>query len=157
MIRRSPLDPRRAALRKYYTEECGIKKPELQARTDRRDEQEESDRDAKVRRYVFARERNICRRCRSRAAESRHELRFRSLGGKVTRQNCVAVCGSGTTGCHGMLQDHSIAYDFEHPALGAESTVIFTAKDRQAAEWLRIEIGESISSPVMQETEVVTL
>lgn len=154
MIRRPPLDPRRVALQKYYTEECGIKKPELQARTDAREDRQESEKDAKVRAYVFARERNICRCCRSRTAESRHELRFKSLGGKVTRQNCVAVCGDGVRGCHGMLQDHSIAYDFEHPALGAESTVIFTAKDRQAAEWLRIEIGESISSQVMVETEI---
>jgi hypothetical protein len=57
-----------------------------------------------VRAYVFAREREICRCCRFRPAESMHEIKPKSLRGKVSRINSIAVCGSGTTGCHGHLR-----------------------------------------------------
>lgn len=78
---------------------------------------------AEVRVYVFGRERNICRCCRKRAAESMHELKFRSQGGKVSKKNSVAVCGDGVRGCHGMLQRHEIEY-FAGPN-GAEAALTF--------------------------------
>lgn len=62
-------------------------KPEPRKRTKARAKRQKGNREAEVRVYVFARERDICRCCRKRRADSRHELRFRSLGGKVTRQN----------------------------------------------------------------------
>lgn len=66
-----------------------------------------------VRAYVFERERGICRCCGWMPAESMHELRPRSLGGKVSRDNSVAVCGDGVRGCHGKLQRHEITYRFD--------------------------------------------
>lgn len=96
--------------------------------------------------YVFGRERDICRICRSRPAESMHELRFRSLGGKRSKRNSVAACGSGTTGCHGFAQANQIAYQFEDFAAGAEGTVIFTPNTKRAAEWMKLNVGQSIAS-----------
>src|SRR5215831_15209150 len=64
---------------------------------------------ATIRQYVFARERNLCRCCRLRPAESMHEIVSRSIGGKVSRRNSIAVCGQlGTDKCHGMLQQKRI-------------------------------------------------
>lgn len=107
-----------------------------------------------VRAYVFARERDLCRICRFRPADSMHELRQRSLRGKVSRQNSVAVCGSGTTGCHAFAQGHAIRYAFEHDGLGAEGTVTFTPVTEPAAEWMRLSVGESLVSPVMVSVEM---
>lgn len=63
---------------------------------------------AEVRRYVFNREHGLCRCCRFKVAESMHEIQARSLGGKVSKQNSIAVCGDGVRGCHGRLQRHEI-------------------------------------------------
>lgn len=128
-------------------------KPERREKTKRRAERQQSDKDAKIRVWVFARERDLCRICRIRPAESRHELKFKSLGGKVTRQNAVAVCGSGTTKCHGFAQRNEIRYTFEVPAAGAEGTVIFTPTSQSAADWLRVGLGEQIVSPPMRQME----
>lgn len=153
LLKRKSLDPAKADLCHYYQQLAGIRKPEAAQTTEARHLRQETERERKVRIYVFARERDRCRCCRVRPAESRHELRFRSLGGKVTRENCVAVCGSGTTGCHGYLQAHAIWYAFEHPALGAEATVIFTPTTTAAADWLKVGIRESVSAPVMRDME----
>lgn len=109
---------------------------------------------AEVREYVFARERGICRCCRKRKAESMHELKFRSQGGKVSKKNSVAVCGDGVRGCHGHLQRHEIEW-FVGPQ-GAEATVTFfphMADSHTAADWLGIRYDESIESPVMRDME----
>jgi hypothetical protein len=104
-----------------------------------------------VRAYVFAREREICRCCRFRPAESMHELRPRSLRGKVSRTNSVAVCGSGTTGCHGYLQANEIRY---HGDLrGAEGTLTFVPNTPRSCEWMRLKWFDSIESPPMVEME----
>src|SRR5262245_35672387 len=60
-----------------------------------------------IKRAVMERDNQTCRVC-GKPAESVHELRFRSLGGKVSLENSIAVCGSGTTKCHGKLQRHRI-------------------------------------------------
>lgn len=106
-----------------------------------------------VRSYVFARERDRCRICRMRSAESMHELKPRSLGGKVSRHNSVAVCGSGTTGCHGLAQAHEIEWCEWTLSGSAEETLHFHAKTRNAAEWLRLKVGQIIESPTMVEME----
>lgn len=134
-----------------YGVEC--QKPTPRKKVKRREERLKSEKDAKVREYCMGRERGICRCCRLRDAESRHELRFRSLGGKVSKQNCVMVCGDGVNGCHGHLQGHRITYGFEDESLGAQSTVIFTPKGSRAAEWMRIAVGQQIVSPVMRVIE----
>lgn len=58
-----------------------------------------------------------------------HELVFKSLGGKVSLENSVTVCGSGTTGCHGYLQSHEIDPIF--PANG-NKLIIFLLRTRAA-------------------------
>lgn len=99
--------------------------------------------------YVFGRERQMCRVTRPQRAESMHELRPRSLGGKVSRKNSVAVQGDGVNGIHGLLQRHEIGYEFETPEIGAEGTVIFTAFTQAAADAMRVKVGESIVSAPM--------
>lgn len=106
-----------------------------------------------VREYVFARERNLCRVTRFLPAVSMHELRPRSLGGRVSRRNSVAVHGDGVNGIHGLLQRHEITYVFETPELGAEGTVIFTAQTSAAAELMKVRLGESIASRPMVQVE----
>lgn len=129
-------------------------KPEPLARKRGRDRRVYADFVAKVRTFVFGRERGVCRCCRSRPAESMHELRPRSLGGKVSKYNSVAVCGSGTTGCHGYLQTYQIGYAFEQRPIDAQGTIIFTPGTHSAADWMKLPHGESISSAPMSTYEV---
>ena len=116
---------------------------QLKARAKR----QKGNRAADVRVYVFGRERDLCRCCRKRPADSMHELRFRSLGGKVSRANSIAVCGSGTTGCHGHLQGLRIGYLVGE--YGAEADVIFTPHKQDAADWMQIALGQSVKSDPM--------
>lgn len=116
----------------------------------RRKPKAERDAIAETRVFVFGRERGICRCCRFRPAESMHELRFKSLGGKVNKRNSVAVCGDGVNGCHGMLQRNQITYE---PRDGANGTLYFTPTDQTRADWLRIKLGERIESAPMSAYE----
>lgn len=97
--------------------------------------------------YIFGRERNVCRCCRVRRAETMHEIIFRSRGGKVNCANSIAVCGDGVRGCHGLMQRHEISV--EMTPYGAEETLTFTATTKPAADWIRCRVGESIESPPM--------
>lgn len=90
----------------------------------------------KIRDYVFEREQGICRCCRIRKAESMHELRFRSLGGKVSKRNSVAVCGDGVQRCHGFLQRNEIDW-----CGNAEEQLSFQPNSKAAADWMRIKLG----------------
>lgn len=137
-----------------YYQSCPVAKPEPRKREKARAERQQSDRDAKVRAYVFGRERNVCRVTRFLAAESMHELKPRSVGGKVSRSNSIAVHGDGVRSVHGLLQRHEITYAFENDGLGAEGTIYFTARTHAAAEAMRVSVGETIVSPVMQTTEI---
>lgn len=130
-------------------------KPETRARVKRRQQHVTRKATTDVRTYVFARERNLCRCCRWRAAESMHELRPRSLRGKVSRTNSVAVCGSGTTGCHGHLQAYRIRVAENAPThWNAELPLSFQAQTVAAAEWMRVRVGAWIESPTMREMEL---
>lgn len=133
-----------------------ICKPEPREKTKAREDRKESDRVHKVHDYVFGRERHLCRICRLRNAESMHELRFKSLGGKVSRANSIAACGSGTTGCHGFAQRHEIEVEKNVSGgfFNADMTLRFRARTPAAAEWLRVQVGQWIESPVMLETEI---
>lgn len=134
------------ALREYY-ETCGIKKPEPRTRTKGRRDRLQQDHVGKTRAYVFGRERDLCRCCRKRAAESMHELRFKSLGGKVSRRNSIAVCGDGVRKCHGFLQRNEIRY--EATELGAEDVLVFTPTNSASADWIQIALGQSMKSEPM--------
>lgn len=82
---------------------------------------------ALVRPAVFAAAGGVCACCCRRRAESMHEKRARSVGGVVSTENSIAVCGSGTTKCHGFMQRHEIV----EAAPG-----VFTATTRAAQRWL---------------------
>lgn len=99
----------------------------------------------KIHDYVFAREQDICRCCRIRRADSMHELRFRSLGGKVSKRNSVAVCGDGVRGCHGYLQQNQIGWCGETEAV-AEGLLKFQPRTRLAADWMRVERDQWVCS-----------
>ena len=45
-----------------------------------------------------------CRICDTNTAESLHHLVSKSLGGDDVAENLVPLCGSGTTGCHGLVE-----------------------------------------------------
>ncbi len=66
-----------------------------------------------------------------------HELLFRSLGGKVSKRNSVAVCGDGVRGCHGFLQRNEIAW-WSSTEAGAEAELRFQARTNRAADWMRV-------------------
>jgi len=85
-----------------------------------------------VRAYVFDRENGICRCCRIRLADSMHEIVPRSLGGEVSRENSVALCGSGTTGCHGRIQSHRIKVH----GTNSDYSLVFEATSEASADWM---------------------
>jgi hypothetical protein len=110
-------------------------KPEKRSTAKRRAKRARKDRVSAIREYVFEREAGICRCCRFRPAESMHEIRPRSLGGKVSKTNSIAVCGSGTTGCHGMMQTLRIRVE----GASAEGGLIFVPLSAKALDWLRLD------------------
>jgi len=135
---------------------CAQPKPEPRAKTKRREDRLQADHDAKVRAFVFARERDLCRVCRIRAAESRHELIARSLGGKVSQRNCIAVCGQivgAVPSCHTFLQSHAIHWQ-DYCGAGAVDTLWFTPTTQEAADWLHVKVGQTIESAPMRCYEV---
>lgn len=114
--------------------------------------QAERDRITDVRNYVIGRERGRCRCCRFRQGQSMHELRPRSLGGKVSKRNSVWVCGDGVRGCHGYLQRHEIV-DTPDSALGADALIYFRPCSQATADWMQIKRGERIESGPMSTYE----
>src|SRR5688572_25410915 len=70
-----------------------------------------------VRPAIFERAQGWCECCRIRPATSMHEDRPKSLFGNrndaISEENSYAVCGTGTTGCHGHLQRHEIVIEID--------------------------------------------
>ena len=60
--------------------------------------------EAKTRQLLAARSDGWCENCATRRAESVHHRRKQSQGGPWSASNCVHLCGSGTTGCHGWVE-----------------------------------------------------
>lgn len=58
-----------------------------------------------TRRAVAERCGGCCERC-GRWGYSVHHRWKRGQGGPWSGSNCVALCGSGTTGCHGWVESH---------------------------------------------------
>lgn len=143
-----------------YYQTCAIPKPPPRERkTPKRIKthakpKAERDRIAKIRQYVFARERNVCRCCRLRVAESMHELTSRSLGGKISRTNSIAVCGQLGNGheCHGQLQRREITVE-RSDTLGAEAALYFMPMTAAARDWMKLGDRHGMESPPMRETE----
>lgn len=127
-----------------YYQRAGIPKPVPRKKAKARQRASDVDMVHRLRMYVMGRERGICRCCMFRAAESMHELRPRSIGGKYSRRNSIGVCGDGVRGCHGMLQRHEIAWSDD--GRGAEGALLFVPKSEGAAEWMRLPIRQGIES-----------
>lgn len=125
-------------------------KPEPLQRTRNRRRRVKGTREAEVRVYVFARERDICRCCRKRRADSMHEIISRGAGGKVSRRNSIAVCGQivgAVPSCHTYMQLYQI--DVVQEDDGAEGTLTFWPKNHAAADWMQIALGQSVKSEPM--------
>lgn len=86
----------------YYTT-CAIPKTKSKLVADTKKDTTQRTISKAVKRAVMERDAHTCRVC-GKPAESVHELRFQSLGGKVALANSIAVCGDGVRGCHGKLQ-----------------------------------------------------
>ena len=65
--------------------------------------------EARTRQLVGIRSGGVCERCGVRRAESVHHRINRSQGGPWTPSNCVALCGSGSTLCHGFVGENPTA------------------------------------------------
>lgn len=85
-----------------------------------------------VRPVVVDKYHGMCACCEWREAQSTHEIKFRSLGGQVTEENTIPVCGSGTTGCHGHLQEHRIEVE-----RASDGSLTFTPKYPVAERWMK--------------------
>jgi len=62
--------------------------------------------EVECRRIVNARSGGLCERCGKWGGTTLHHRRKRSQGGGWTPVNCVALCGHGTSGCHGWVEEH---------------------------------------------------
>ena len=102
-----------------------VPKPEPRARVKARRKRQAALTITEVRAYVFEREKGICRCCGYMAADSMHEIIPRSLGGEVSKENSIAVCGDGVRGCHSKLQRHEITVRMHSKRRGAEGFLAF--------------------------------
>jgi hypothetical protein len=50
----------------------------------------------------------LCRVCSDAVGATLHHLVSKSLGGGDVADNLVPLCGSGTTGCHGLVEAHNM-------------------------------------------------
>lgn len=131
-------------------------KPEPRKRTTERKKRVKYLTHHEVHDYCFGRERDICRCCRKRNAESMHEIQGRGRGGRVSPVNSIAVCGAlvGGTSCHTFLQREEIAVSASN--VGAEGTLLFEPRSQRAADHMGIPLGDSLESPIMLTTEIAS-
>jgi 5-methylcytosine-specific restriction endonuclease McrA len=79
---------------------------------------------------VFKRDGGKCRCCGAHATEM-HELRFRSLGGKRSLENSIAVCDWRANSCHQMLQRLVILAECVSANMGANGIIKFSTGDKK--------------------------
>lgn len=60
--------------------------------------------EARTRAVVAERSRGLCEVCGAARAESVHHRLPRSHGGRWSPANCLHLCGHGTAGCHGWIE-----------------------------------------------------
>lgn len=66
----------------------------------------------RLRDQLYVRSGGSCELCALARATNWHHRKNRSQGGQHTLSNALHLCGSGTTGCHGMVTENpSRAYD----------------------------------------------
>ena len=132
---------------KPYYEICGIPKGEPRKRRKARERRQDDAAHAEIRAYVFGREEGICRCCRVRIAESRHEIVSRGRRGGITKKNCIAVCGQivgAVPSCHTYLQFNQI--DVRETPERAEGLLQFRPTTQAAADWMRVKRYQWVAS-----------
>ena len=58
------------------------------------------------RELLLLRSQGVCELCGAAQATNWHHRKNRSQGGGNSLSNAMHLCGSGTTGCHGMVTEH---------------------------------------------------
>ena len=111
---------------------CPKPQPGYFKRLKARRKQDRKDANAAVRPVVVDCHGGFCACCRIRLAQSTHEIKFRSVGGQVSVDNTIPVCGTGTTGCHGHLQEHRIRVE-----RASDGSLTFTPRYPVAARWMK--------------------
>ena len=61
------------------------------------------------RELLRARSMGVCELCGAARATNFHHRKNRSQGGGNDLSNAMHLCGSGTTGCHGLVTEHPLA------------------------------------------------
>lgn len=79
----------------------------------------------------------LCVRC-GRRASNWHERVSRGRGGPRDSFNAVPICGSGTTGCHGWVTEHSAEAE-------AEGLYVRGSFVRSTAGCCRVYVGPDLS------------
>lgn len=101
------------AERLHSTLAGAIQKHEIEPRIvskEKRDKKAEAHR-VEVKRAVWKRDKGRCRCCGGDAQEM-HEIKFRSLGGKRSLENSIAVCTFKGQNCHRLLQQLVVRVTF---------------------------------------------
>ena len=80
----------------------------------------------RIRALVFEREDGLCRCCKKARATEMHEIVFRSLGGKVSLENSIAICNT----CHCLLQSLVIGCVGD-----AQETLTFSLSETTLRRW----------------------
>jgi len=62
--------------------------------------------EVRARQLVAQRSNSVCEVCGNTPASNFHHRKNASQGGPWTASNGMALCGSGTTGCHGYITEH---------------------------------------------------
>jgi hypothetical protein len=86
--------------------------------------------ETKCREIVSARSHGICERCGTARADSKHHRVKRRIG-KWEPSNIVDLCGTGTTGCHGFVENPA-AFGADPDAAHAEGWALRSDEDPRA-------------------------
>lgn len=69
--------------------------------------------ESQCRQVTYTRSGRLCERCCRGGSTSLHHRKKRGQGGKWDPENCVILCGTGTTGCHGWCEANPNAAEGE--------------------------------------------
>lgn len=87
-----------------------------------------------------------CEMCGKRPSACCHHVVSRRAGGDDVEANLAALCGSGTTGCHGEVEHSRAARALLRPKLRAE-TITYVV-ERKGEAWLDVRYPlDSLADP----------
>lgn len=101
---------------------------------------------APVRAALYERSHGCCEACGKVGANNAHHRKNQSQGGPDTLGNLMLLCGSGTTGCHGIITVHpqrALQLGFTVPRwVDDPSTVPVWRWSRELGQPLRVVLGD---------------